>query len=515
MSSARGRRRAQNDGKLATAFRAVVFFALVAGVVFVSRPIWHGKDDKAAAATQPGASSAAKSSANGTVKQLLSVRYRSGTKVAASASQPWLQVVNVSKEKVALSSVTLRYYFTQEGKQAYAANCIYAEVGCSNVSQRIVALPTPAKGADHYLQVSFTEQAGGLDPQANSGAVELQLYRPGGEAMQQANDLSFDAKDEKTYGQNKRISGYVDGVLAWGEEPSGSTAKAPGASTEAIEAGTLFDNFHYSGPADPALNKHGWVVRTSKGGPGILSTWESSAVSFPAVSGAQGGQGGKDGQVLNLRATTDGTAAGTTQAEIQSVDVPFFTGTYAARIHFTDDPTAGPNGDPINEDFYMISPRDAKYSEIDAEYQPNGGWGAPGPRLNTTTWYSAFNCGTHTTSTAVYGCDRISQVNKFSVAGWHTLVITAAKGVVTYSMDGKVLFTTSGRYYPHEPMSANFNTWFVDLKTPISGKRQWDMQVNWFYYNSTKALSPAEVEKTVGGLYASGTNYVNTISKKR
>jgi hypothetical protein len=515
MSSARGRRRAQHDGRMATVLRAVVFFALVGGVVFVSRPIWHGKGDTAEAATRPSASAAARATARTPVKPLLSVRYRTGTKVSASASQPWLQIVNVSPEKVALSSVTLRYYFTQEGDRSYAANCIYAEVGCSNVSQRIVALPAPVTGADHYLEVSFSTEAGSLKPQANSGAVELQLYRPGGDAMRQADDLSFDGKDARTYGPNKHIAGFVDGVLAWGEEPAGSTAKPPGTSTEAIEAGTLFDNFHYSGPRDPALNKHGWVVRTSSGGPGILSTWKSSAVSFPAVSGAQGGPGGKDGQVLNLRAATDGTKAGTTQAEIQSVDVPFFTGTYAARIHFTDDPTVGTNGDPINEDFYMISPRDAKYSEIDAEYQPNGGWGAPGPRLDTTTWYSAFNCGTSTTSESVYGCDRTTKVNKISLAGWHTLVITAAKGVVTYSMDGQVLYTSSGKYYPREPMSANFNTWFVDLKTPISGKRQWDMQVNWFYYNSTQAMSPSQVEKTVNGLYASGTNYVNTISEKR
>ncbi|SFE32895.1 Cellulose binding domain-containing protein [Actinacidiphila alni] len=513
MSSARGRRRAPNDGKLATTFRAVVFFALVAGVVFVSRPVWHGKDKKDEAAAGPGATAAAQADGRAPAKELLSVRYRTGTKVAASASQPWLQIVNVSPADIPLTGVTLRYYFTQEGRETYAANCIFAEIGCSNVSERIVALPEPATGADHYLEVSFTEQAGALKPQANSGAIELQLYRPGGGAMKQDNDRSFDGKDEKTYGPNKNIAGYVDGALAWGTEPAGAAAKAPAASTEAILAGTLFDNFHYSGPEDPALNKHGWVVRTSKGGPGILDTWKSSAVSFPAVPGAQGGPGGKDGQVLNLRATTDGTKAGTSQAEIQSVDVPFLTGTYAARIHFTDDPTSGPNGDPINEDFYMISPRNAKYSELDAEYQPNGGWGAPGPRLDTTTWYSAFNCGVKTSSTSIYGCDRTTRINKTSVAGWHTLVITAAKGVVTYMMDGKVLFTTDGKYYPREPMSANFNSWFVDLKTPISGTRQWDMQVNWFYYNADRAMTPEQVDKTVGDLYANGTNYVNTIKK--
>jgi hypothetical protein len=507
MGSAKGRRRAPQDGKLATTFRAVVFFGLVAAVAFFSRPLWHKDHKDAAQPAQPGSSSAAQASAGPAAKPLLSVRYRTGTKTTAPASQPWLQVVNISKQNVALSSVTLRYYFTQEGGRPYAANCIFAEIGCSKVSESIVALPTPVAGADHYLQVSFTATAGTLKPAANSGAIELQLYLPGGVAMKQSNDLSFDAGDARTYGPNKHITGYVSGALAWGDEPAGG-AKAPGAAAGTAASGTFFDNFHYSGPTDPALNKHGWVVRTSNGGPGVLSTWKSSGVSFPATSGAQGSQ------VLDLRATTDGTRAGTTQAEIQSVDVPFFTGTYAARIHFTDDPTVGTNGDPINEDFYMISPRNDKYSEIDAEYEPNGGWGAPGPRLNTTTWYSASDCGTNTTSLSQLGCDRTTKQNTISLAGWHTLVITAAKGTVTYSMDGHELYSTSGKYYPRESMSANFNAWFVDLEQPISGKRQWDMQVNWLYYNSKQAMTQSQVDRTVSGLYANGTNYVNTIRTK-
>lgn len=64
-----------------------------------------------------------------------------------------------------------------------------------------------------------------------------------------------------------------------------------------------------------------------------------------------------------------------------------------------------------------------------------------------------------------------------------------------------------------QPRAANFNTWFVDLKQPISGTRQWDMQVNWFYYNSTQALSLSQVQSTVGTLYKNGTSYLNTIKK--
>ena len=485
MATARGRRRARSGSRPATVFRAVVFFALVAAVAFATSPLWHGKPS--GNGSQPSATQS-----SSTTPQL-SVRYRTGAQPSASVAQPWLQIVNASPAPIGLKDVTLRYYFKQEGSQGYAFNCIYAEVSCSHISEKIVALPTATADADHYLQVSFTANAGSLAPKANSGAIELQLYRPDGAAMNQTDDRSYNAADAKAYAENKNVTAYIDTRLAWGDEPAGATTSASATAAQDAAAGVVFDDFHYTGAGDPALNQHGWSVRTANGGPGVLDTWKASGVTFPVMSGAQGGQ------VLNLRASTDGTKAGTTQAEIQSDGVPFFTGTYAARIHFNDLPTSGANGDSINEDFYMISPDNAKYSEMDAEYEPNGGWGAPGPRLDTTTWYSADNL------------DRITRKNMISLNGWHTLVITAAKGVVTYSLDGDVLYTTSGKYYPREPMSANFNAWFINL--PFTGKRQWDMQVNWFYYNSKQSMSLSQVQHTVDDLYAGGTNYIDTITK--
>lgn len=477
MGSALGRRRAHSDSRLGITFRALVFFALVAGVAFVTRPLWSPSSAPS-----------------------LSVRYRTGDHTSAAVSQPWLQVVNTSQKPVPLSQVTLRYYFTQEGSAGYTTNCIYAAVGCTHISESIVTLSSPTPGADHYLQISFASGAGDLAPKANSGSIELQLYQAGGTAMNQANDRSYDSADSTAYRENKLVTAYVDGTLAWGQDPPGAGAAASTAAAaplptapQAASKGVYFDDFHYTGPGDPALNKHGWMVRTVGGGPGVLNTWRPSGVSFPSVPGAQGGQ------VLNLRATTNGKASGTTQAEIQSDGIPFFTGTYAARIHFEDQPTRGRNGDPINEDFYMISPDNAKYSEMDAEYEPNGGWGAPGPRLDTTTWFSADTR------------DRITRKNMISLNGWHTLVITAAQGVVSYYMDGNLRYTTTGKYYPREPMSANFNTWFVNL--PFSGNRQWDMQVNWFYYNAQQTMTPAQVQQSVDGLYAGNTHFVNTVGK--
>ncbi|GAA2744619.1 MULTISPECIES: cellulose binding domain-containing protein [Kitasatospora] len=428
----------------------------------------------------------------------LTVRYRTDTPAAAPVAKPWLEVINSSKKPVALADVTVRYYFTADGDHPYAFNCIEAAgVGCSNINGTIVALANAATGADHYLELSFTPAAGTLAPAQNSKGLQLQLFRQDHQDLDQSNDLSFNAKST-TFKPSKLVTAYVRGQLDWGNEPSGqpksSAQPSADAAKPAVPAGVLFDNFHYTGPTDPALNKHGWRVRTSKGGPGIADTWSAAGVSFPGDPSAQGGQ------ALNLRASTDGTKENTSQSQLENADTDFLTGTFAARIYFNDQPSSGQAGDHINQSFYTISPDDALYSELDNEYMPNGGWGSPGPVLDTTSWYSAKNN------------DRATKRQNTSLQGWHTLVITAAKGVATYSLDGKQLFSSSGKYFPRQTMGVNFNAWFIDLPFK-SAQRSWDMKVNWFYYNANQAMSQADVDKAVADFYTGGTNYVNTVPK--
>ncbi|WP_051795400.1 glycoside hydrolase family 16 protein [Streptomyces sp. NRRL S-87] len=273
-------------------------------------------------------------------------------------------------------------------------------------------------------------------------------------------------------------------------------APAPSAPpTPAGPPGTLFDTFRYDGPDDPALAAHGWEVRTGGGGPGIKDTWSAGA-DFPADTSAQGGR------VLRLQASTDGTGRGTRQVEVQSTGTPLFTGTFAARIHLSGEPTSGRNGDHVVQTFYPISASDSSpdYSELDYEYMPNGGWGSVGPQLDTTSWYRADPP------------DRVTHALRRDLAGWHTLMITAVDGKVTYSLDGKELFTSSGKYVPREKMDIHFSNWFIDLPF-TGGPRTWDMKVNWFYYKADEAVSLADVRKTVDGFYGAGTDYVNTVPK--
>ncbi|WP_441245305.1 cellulose binding domain-containing protein [Kitasatospora sp. McL0602] len=439
----------------------------------------------------------------------LTVRYRTDGAATATAAKPWLEVVNNSSSAVPLSEVTLRYYFTATDVSGYAFNCVQAHFGCSNVSGSIGALTAPGSAGGRYLQISFGPGAGSLAPGASTEGIELQLFRPDHKQLDQAADRSFNA-ESTAFAPSKLVTAYLRGVLVWGDEPTGagagagagavaaaqgSTAPTAAPSAAALPAGVVFDNFHYSGFDDPALTAHGWQARTDQGGPGIKDTWQPSDVSFPSEASAQGGQ------VLQLKASTDGTKAGTRQSELLSTDTNIFKGTFAARIFLSDKPTTGRNGDHLNESFFAISSGDTSqhYSELDYEYMPNGGWGVKDPDLDTTSWYSAKPP------------DRVTHALRTHLGGWHTFMVTSMNGVSTYSMDGKELFSSNGKYFPREAMGAHFSAWFVDL--PFTGPRSWDMRVNWFYYKADQAVSQADVQKAVDGFYATGTNYVNTVPK--
>ncbi|KOV68232.1 hydrolase [Streptomyces sp. AS58] len=425
------------------------------------------------------------------------VRYRTDTPASAEAAKPSLELFNDTKKPVSLSDMTLRYYFTADDDTAYAVNCVQAAVGCSNISGTVGTLDKPTDTADHYLEIGFTADAGSLKAGANSKGIDLQLFRVDHKKLKQSNDHSFDA-EKSSYKESKAVTAYRRGALVWGEEPGGGGATpSPDASAAAapkieVPSGVLFDNFDYLDAKDPALFKHGWLVRTSKGGPGIEDTWSADGVTFPADKDAMGG-----GQVLQLRASTDGTEAGTKQASLGTAQSKFREGTYAARIRFSDGPTSGDEGDHVNQTFYTIGGKGSKYSELDNEYMPNGGWGRPGPKLDTVTWYD------HKTN------DRVYQTTNESLDGWHTVMIRVKDGVVAYWLDGKKLFLSNGKYAPRADMSVNFNHWFIDL--PFEGERAWDMKVDWLYYNANETLSEKEVQAQVEGFADTGMNYFDTV----
>src|SRR5262249_24473527 len=158
-------------------------------------------------------------------------------------------------------------------------------------------------------------------------------------------------------------------------------------------------------------------------------------------------------RLLRLTASTDGTVAGTHQAEVATTDRRFLEGTYAARLRFGGTPDAGAGADRVVQTFFTIGPPlqrplDPDYSELDFEYLPNGGWGASGAAMFMTSW------DTYQEEPVV---ERAAQsVRPGSVGGWHTLVLQVDAGTVRYFVDGQLAAEHGGRYYPDSKMAFDF-----------------------------------------------------------
>jgi len=288
-----------------------------------------------------------------------------------------------------------------------------------------------------------------------------------------------------------------------GAHPAGNARRPapPQASNKKLPPRTFFDDFNY--PTHAAMEKRGWIIRTAPGWPGVPgAAWRKEGVSLLKDPDAPANR------ILRMTSSTDGTGANTRQTQICH-QRKYLEGTYAARVRFTDHPTAGPGGDQVVESFYTISPlkapMDLDYSELDFEYLPNGGWGIKGPTLYGTTW-ETFSPEPNWKKDNVFDTVRVSQ------AGWHTLVTQVAGGKVRYFIDGKPLAEHGGNYYPESLMSINFNLWFIRdglIKSP--DVRTYQEDIDWVFHEAHAALSPAEVEARVADLRRRSDRFRDTV----
>ena len=269
----------------------------------------------------------------------------------------------------------------------------------------------------------------------------------------------------------------------------------------AVSSPILFDDFSYSN--DRQLARHGWIIRTATGWPGIPgATWGKTGVSSIEDAEHPGNL------LLRMISSTDGTGANTFHTQICH-QRKYLEGTYAARVRFFDLPNDGPDGDVVVETFYTISPLkgpwDPDYSELDFEYLPNGGWGTDGPTLYTTSWRTF-------SPPPNWKKDNVFNASAGTIAGWHTLVTRVSEGKVAYFIDGKPLAEHSGQYYPRSLMSINFNLWFTtDSNVKSNLVRHYQEDIDWVFHEAKKALTPEEVEAKVASLRRRSRKYQDTV----
>lgn len=439
----------------------------------------------------------------------LSAQYRtSATGATADQSEPWLKVTNTGSTTVPLSGVTVRYYFKADtADSSYRFACSWAVRGCANITGTFGTLAHPTATADRYLEIGFTAGAGSLPPGTDTSDMQLRFYRSTWATLQQSDDYSFNGA-QTSYANWSKVTVQRGGTILWGTAPDGNDPTQPPTDPPTTPPTTppnqngpaLFDDFNYTSSSDPLVQQHGWTVKSGQGGPGVPgATWSPQEVTFAPENG---------NSIMNLRLTTDGTAAGTKETEIQTTARKFRNGTYAARVKFNDTPATGPDGDHVNQTFFAFTPlahdMDPDYGELDFEYLPNGGWGETGNIMYTTSWETYQNdpwnaVNTHTESRQSYD-------------GWHDLIVTVDNTNIKYYIDGQLFGTHGEPYLPETPMFIDFNHWLIDLAGQTgSTPRSYDQKVDYVYFAKDQVLSPAQVQAQVAAYRAAHVTQVDTV----
>lgn len=152
--------------------------------------------------------------------------YNRDTANNAGSLTPQYKMVNTSDKEINLSKVKIRYYFTIDNENDINYFCDYA---CKNdsdgyagltstVSGKIVKMDDTMEGADHYLELTFSKEAGSLQP---GGSIELsnRFSKADWSAFTQSNDYSFNSSNSSYADWDKSVV-LIDDEVVSGTEPN-------------------------------------------------------------------------------------------------------------------------------------------------------------------------------------------------------------------------------------------------------------------------------------------------------
>jgi hypothetical protein len=127
-----------------------------------------------------------------------------------------------------LAAVTFRYWFVLgETTNPPQLAIDYAQMfqGGAGITSKFVAVSPAVTGANEYLEIGFSAGAPTLTMFEDSGQIQLRFFGANNASsfdLDQTMDYSYRAcgADASTSFSNaSHITGYINGVLAWGTEP--------------------------------------------------------------------------------------------------------------------------------------------------------------------------------------------------------------------------------------------------------------------------------------------------------
>jgi len=140
-----------------------------------------------------------------------------------------IDVVNNSSSPLVLNQVTLRYWFQASDMPPTPTFTVdYSmSVQSTMMTSKFVPLSPARAGANEYLEIGFTMMAPTLSLFSDTGQIQLRFANYGSVNLfvDQTQDYSFQScpagatPNMPPYNPNQHITGYINGVLAFGSEP--------------------------------------------------------------------------------------------------------------------------------------------------------------------------------------------------------------------------------------------------------------------------------------------------------
>ncbi|MBN2485834.1 MAG: carbohydrate-binding protein [Bacteroidales bacterium] len=268
---------------------------------------------------------------------------------------------------------------------------------------------------------------------------------------------------------------------------SGIVSVTDGLVPDAVE---MFDDFNYSGYSDPQLQAiNNWYIVDGVSGPPSGAVYAKENITFFADPDLS------NNMLMGVVTTANNNPENNRHARIETADMVYQRGTFAARVFFDDTPALYNDGNV--ETFYTINSyatcnNPDLYSEVDFEYLPWDSW--HWERKNTmymTTWETC-EIRTHEKSVTSY-------------QGWHDLVYAYVPGgPVKFYIDGNLLASINADV-PDSDQNISFANWIYQNTVGSSpDTRTTTMKVDWVYHAKDIELAPADVLAKVNNFRSNG-----------